>query len=131
MDDLFKCVACILVASILSVILSSNRKEFSILLAILVCSLIGITAVTYLSQILSFLKRIELTSNLNGSMITILFKTVGISIVSEIAIMICNDSGNTAFGKVLNVLTTAITLWICMPLFTELLDLMENILQAL
>lgn len=131
MDDLFKCVACILVASILSVILSSNRKEFSILLAILVCSLIGITAVTYLSQIISFLKRIELTSNLNGSMITILFKTVGISIVSEIAIMICNDSGNTAFGKVLNVLTTAITLWICMPLFTELLDLMENILQAL
>lgn len=131
MDDLFKCVACILVASILSVILSSNRKEFSVLLAILVCSLIGITAVTYLSQILSFLKRIELTSNLNGSMITILFKTVGISIVSEIAIMICNDSGNTAFGKVLNVLTTAITLWICMPLFTELLDLMENILQAL
>lgn len=131
MDDLFKCVACILVASILSVILSSNRKEFSILLAILVCSLIGITAVTYLSQIISFLNRIELTSNLNGSMITILFKTVGISIVSEIAIMICNDSGNTAFGKVLNVLTTAITLWICMPLFTELLDLMENILQAL
>lgn len=131
MDDLFKCVACILVASILSVILSSNRKEFSVLLAILVCSLIGITAVTYLSQILSFLKRIELTSNLNGSMITILFKTVGISIVSEIAIMICNDSGNTAFGKVLNVLTTAITLWICMPLFTELLDLMENILQVL
>lgn len=131
MDDLFKCVACILVASILSVILSSNRKEFSVLLAILVCSLIGITAVTYLSQILSFLKRIELTSNLNGSMITILFKTVGISIVSEIAIMICNDSGNTAFGKVLNVLTTAISLWICMPLFTELLDLMENILQAL
>lgn len=131
MDDLFKCVACILVASILSVILSSNRKEFSVLLAILVCSLIGITAVTYLSQILSFLKRIELTSNLNGSMITILFKTVGISIVSEIAIMLCNDSGNTAFGKVLNVLTTAITLWICMPLFTELLDLMENILQAL
>jgi hypothetical protein len=72
-----------------------------------------------------------MTSNLNGGFVAILLKTVGISIVSDIAIMICNDSGNTALGKILNVLTTAVTLWVCMPLFTELLDLMENILQAL
>lgn len=131
MDIFLKCVACILVASIMSVILSAHRKEFSVLLTVLVCSLIGITAVTYLSQIVTFLKRIELTADLNRSFITILLKTAGISVVAEIAIMICNDSGNAAFGKILNILSTAITLWICMPLFTELLELMENILQTL
>ena len=131
MDIFLKCIAGILIASILSTILSSNRKEFSELLAVLVCALNGITALNYLSHILSFLKKIEMTSNLNGGFVAILLKTVGISIVSDIAIMICNDSGNTALGKILNVLTTAVTLWVCMPLFTELLDLMDNILQAL
>ena len=131
MDIFLKCIAGILIASILSTILSSNRKEFSVLLAVLVCALFGITALNYLSHILSYLKKIEMTSNLNGGFVAMLLKTVGISIVSDIAIMICNDSGNTALGKILNVLTTAVTLWVCMPLFTELLDLMENILQAL
>ena len=51
--------------------------------------------------------------------------------IAEIAALLCSDAGNTSLGKTLNILSGAVILWLSLPIFNKLLELLENILGAL
>lgn len=128
MDIFLKAAACVLIAVVISMILSKYGKDFSVLLAISVCVMVVGIAATYLEKIFSFIELLQEKWNLNRELLAILLKCVGIGLLSEIISMICADSGNSAFGKVIHFLSTAVILYLCIPLFTELLDMVESVL---
>lgn len=131
MEIFIKAAAGVLIAAVISLILSKQGKDFSVLLIIIVCCMVAATAMTYLQKIISFLQLLQQKGNLNGELIAILLKSVGIGILSQITSLICTDSGNAALGKVIQLLSTCVILWLCIPLFTELLELVEGVLGAL
>lgn len=131
MDVFFKATAGVLLAIIISMILSRQGKDFSLLLVLCVCSMVAAAALSYFQEIFQFIQSLESLGNLNHSFVGILFKAVGIGILSEITILICTDSGNSALGKGIQILSTAIILWICIPLFTQLMELVKTILSNL
>ena len=131
MDILLKAVAGVLLAVIASLILSRQGKDFSILLVISVCCMICSAAVEYYLQIFEFIGTLERIGNLNSELISIILRAVGIGILTEITVLICSDSGNAALGKVIQMLSSAVIIWLCIPLFTELLGLVEGILNYL
>ena len=57
-----------------------------------------------------------------------MLKAVGIGVISEIAVLICQDSGNAALGKGLQLLATIVVLWLALPLMQGLLELVQKIL---
>ena len=61
-------------------------------------------------------------------MLQIVMRSVGIGLLSEITLHICTDSGNTALGKTLQILGNAIILWLSLPIFTKIIELIEEIL---
>lgn len=128
MDIFLKAAACVLIAVVISMILSKYGKDFSVLLAISVCVMVVGAAAVYLENIFSFVELLQQKWNLNNELLAILLKCVGIGLLAEIISMICTDSGNSAFGKVIHFLSTAVILYLCIPLFTELLDMVESIL---
>ena len=128
MDIFVKTAGLILITVILGVILSKQGKDYAIVLTVLACSLIGISALSYISPIIDFLTRLRTLGDLDDGMLTILLRSVGIGMLSEIVGHICADSGNAALGKVLQILSAAVMLWLSMPLFTALIDLVEEIL---
>lgn len=131
MDIFFKATAGVLLAIIISMVLSKQGKDFSLLLVLCVCCMVAAVALSYFQEIFGFIKSLEDLGNLNHNFISILFKSVGIGILTEITMLICSDSGNNALGKVIQILSTAIILWICIPLFSELMDLVKTILSNL
>jgi stage III sporulation protein AD len=70
-------------------------------------------------------------TKLNTDLLAVILKTVGIGIVGELATLICTDAGNTALAKTVQILTTAMILWLSIPLFESLLDLVQAILGEL
>ena len=78
-----------------------------------------------------FLRQLESLGNLNSQMVQILFKVVGIGLVSEIAAMICSDAGNASLGKSLQILGSAVILWLSIPVFQTLLELIRQIIGGL
>ena len=130
MDIFIKATAGTLIAVILCLVLSKERKDTSILLVIAVCSMVAAVAIGYLQKVISFIETLENVGNLNTELISILLKCVGIGLLSQISSMICTDSGNAALGKVLQILASAVVLWLCIPLFTQLLELVEDIMGA-
>ena len=131
MDLFYKAVAGVIICLILTITLSTQGKSFTVLLSIAVCGMIVIGALSYITDIFAFVRRLQLLGNLDSSMIGILLKIVGIGILSEICAMICQDGGQSAYAKAIQMMSSALIIWLSMPLFSELLTLLEDVLGAL
>ena len=130
MDIFMKAVAGVLIASVVSMILSKQGKDFSMLLIVSVCCMVAAAALGYFKEIIHFIRMLQQKGNLNNDLTVILLKAVGIGILSEITCMICTDSGNASLGKVMQFLSSAVILWLCLPLFTQLIELIEGVLGS-
>ena len=73
------------------------------------------------------MNRLSDLGQINDQMLRIIFKTVGVALLAEISELICVDAGNATLGKSLQVLSTAVILWLSVPLLNELIDLIETI----
>lgn len=128
MELFFQATAAILLAVVLSLTLGSQSKETGILLTVAVCVMVMMIGMSYLQPVVDFLRMLETAGNLSGDMTAVLFKVAGIAIISEIAGMVCADAGNSSLGKSLNLLATAVILWLSIPIFNALLELILDIL---
>lgn len=130
MDIYLKATGCALIALILSLILSKQSKDLSLLLTVLVCTIVALAAVHYLSPIVALFQRLQATAKLNQQFMNILLRAVGIGLLAEITGLICTDAGNAALGKTLQLLASTVILWMSVPLFTNIIELIEEILQS-
>lgn len=130
MDIFLKSAAAILIAALLCLFLSKQARDFSVLLAVAVCSMVIATAIQYLEPVITLLKSLSGIGNLDASMLKILLKAVSIGLLAEIISLICADAGNATLGKSIQLFGTVMILFLSTPLFTKLIELIESILSA-
>ena len=123
--------AAVLLAVVLGLALGKQGKEVSLLLTLGVCCMVGCLAMHYITPVVDFIRKLQDVGKLDGGMLEILLKAVGIGLIGEIASLICLDSGNAALGKSLQLLSAAVILWLSIPLMTRLLELLQDILGEL
>lgn len=131
MDVFVKALCGALIALVLYLVLAKQGKEISLMLTAAVCCMIAAAAVNYLEPVINFIERLQTLGQLDSEMIRVVLKSVGIGILSEITCMICNDAGNAALGKTIQILAAAVVLWLSVPLFTSLINLVEEILSSI
>lgn len=127
----WKAIAVSLLTAILGVVIGKQNKDISLLLSISGCVLVAGLAAVYLSPVVQFLEELESLGNLRSDMLGILLKAVGIGLVSEIASVICGDSGNAGLSKMIQLIGSVMILWLSIPVFRALLDLVQTILGEL
>lgn len=126
----WKAAAAVLLAVILGLALD-RQKDFTVLLTMAVCCMAAMIALSYLEPVLDFLRELEALGDLQGDVLGILLKAVGIGLVSEIAGMVCSDAGNGSLGKTLQMLGSAAILYLSLPVFSALLELVREILREI
>ncbi|MGN0998246.1 MAG: stage III sporulation AC/AD family protein [Faecousia sp.] len=131
MEDYFKICAGVILAVILGIALSKQNADVAMVLSILVCCMVLTAMAGFLEPVMDFLRELQQMAQLDDQLVGILLKAVGIGLVSEIAALICTDSGNGALGKGLQILASAVILCLCLPLMRSLLELMNVILGDL
>lgn len=131
MGMFWKAAGAVLIAVVLGLALGKQEKDFSMLLTLTVCCMVMVIAVTYLEPVLDFLRELEALGDLQGDILGILLKAVGIGLVAEIAGMVCADAGNGTLGKQLQLLGSAAILYLSIPIFSALLSLIQEILGEL
>ena len=95
------------------------------------CCLVATIAVGFLSPILEFVRKLQQSTALNSEMLEILLKVTGVAITAEIAGTVCSDCGNAALAKTLQMLATAVILYLSLPMMDALLELVERILTTI
>ena len=130
MEGYFQAAGAVILAMILILTLRQSNQPMAVLLSITVCVLVLVGALNYLKPILAFLDSLRQLGNLSGEMVTILLKVTGISVLSEIAALVCVDSGNASLAQALKIVSTAVILYLSIPIFQVLLDLVQKILEG-
>ena len=131
MEPFWKAAALALIAGVLSLTLKNQDKEYGILLSIAACLMVTAITVTYLKPVYAFLKELETLGDLRGDMLAILIKALGVGLASEIASMICADAGNASLTKAIQLLGGAVILYLSVPMFSALMDLIQKIVGEL
>ena len=131
MDIFFKASAGVLIAALLALTLSKQGKDFAVIMCVAVCGMVLLAAIDYLAPIITFLRNLSSTANLDPSMMKVLMKAVGIGLLSEIVALICADTGNKTLGKAIQLLAAVVILSLSVPLFTKFMDLISGILSTI
>ena len=129
MELFIKTAAGIFFALVLFVILSKQAKDMATILSISVCCMAGMIAFYYLQPVVSFLHTLQEKTGVDSAFFQILLKAVGIALLGETASLICTDAGNSSMGKIVQVLSSAVILWLSLPLLEKLLDLVDGVLD--
>ena len=88
-------------------------------------------AVGFMEPVVDFLERLRNMTNMDEGASSAVIKSVGIALVAEIAAVLCTDSGNGSMGKTVQLLGSAVILWLSLPVMEELLDLIQRVLEGL
>ena len=131
MDHFLQVVAAVLLAVILVLCLKQSQTGIGQLLSLLVCGMVIISAAAYIKPVVEFVNSVQRMSMVDSGMLNILFKVVGVSVTAEIAELICSDSGNSAMGKTVQFMASAVVVWLSIPLMSSLLELIEGVLSDL
>ncbi len=131
MEQFFRTIALVLLAVVFVLVLKNNTKGIGELLTLLVCCMVLSAAISYLQPVIDFMKSVQQIGGLDNQMLKLLLKVVGISITAEIVSLLCEDSGNSAMGKTIQFLATAVMIWLSLPMLTSFLQLIEGILDRL
>ena len=125
----WKAAAAALITVILGLSLGKQEKDIGAILSMAVCCMVMVSALIYLEPVLDFLRELEAAGDLQGDFLGILLKVLGIGLVAEIASGVCNDAGNGSLGKTIHIMGSAVILYLSLPVFRSLMDVLSRILE--
>lgn len=131
MEHFFQAAAAVLLAVILMLCLKKSQTGIGEMISIFVCSVLAILAISYLKPVIEFIQSIQRLNMMDNQLLKTAFKVVGICVIAEIVELICIDSGNSAMGKALQLLSSAVVVWLAIPLMTSFLELIEGVLKGI
>ncbi len=125
----WKAAGWVLLSAVFCLILNRKSPDFGTILAMAVCCMVGLVAMQYLEEVMEFLYRLMDLANLRQDMLCVLLKAMGIALVAELSSLICADAGQSSLGKGLQILASAVILWLSIPVFSAFLELIREILE--
>ena len=110
-----------LVGTVLALILGQYRPEFRMLVTAAVTLLLMAMVLEQLSPVLEQLRSTMELTGLTGDYVTILFKAVGICLLTQLAGDVCRDSGESSIASKIELAGRTAILLTAMPLIQEVL----------
>ena len=131
MELFWKAAAVVFVSVILILVVGKQERDIAALITITVCTIVGICLMQFLEPVLEFLYTLQNTAISDTGIFKPLMKLLGISLICEISVTVCNDTGCSSLGKSLQFLGTAVILSLSLPILQTFLTLVTDILGGL
>lgn len=113
---------------IIAGILKEYKPEFKIYVSIVVGIVIFFLAADKLSEFINLIHILSSKLNISSSFINILLKITGISILTEFAVSICKDSGESAIASKIDLGGKILILSMSVPIIMSLLETLLKLL---
>ena len=130
MEHFLQAAALALVGAVLALVLQKQSKELAVLLTIGCSAMILTLCARFLEPVVDFVTQLRLLGNLDGEMVSILLKTVGVGILAELAAAVCEDAGEGTLGKMTRICGSAAAIYMALPLMTAVLDMVSGLLEG-
>ena len=128
MENIIKIIGIGFIGLITIIIIKQYRPEFAIYISIIAGVLILVMAIDKLGNIIDLLQTISDKSGISSAFLEILLKITGIAFLSEFAVSICKDSGESAIARKIELGSKVIIISMSIPIISNLMELILNIL---
>lgn len=126
--DIIKIIGIALVALIIIILLKQYKPEFAIYVSLIAGALIILLVTDKLTGIINLLQSLEDKASINSTFIALLIKITGIAFLSEFAVSICKDSGESAVASKIEIGSKIIIISMSIPIISALLEIILKIL---
>ena len=126
--DIVKIIGIGLIALILIIILKQYKPEFVIYVSLIAGALILLMTFTRISGIIELINSLSTKVSVHQEFITLLIKITGIAILTEFAVSICKDTGETAIASKVDMGGKVIMVSMSVPIIAGLLETILKIL---
>ncbi len=126
--DIVKIIGVGLIALIIIVILKQYKPEFAMYVSLIAGALILFMLLDKLTGIVELLANLSNKAGINNQFLGILLKITSIAFLTEFAVSICQDSGETAIANKIDLGGKVIIIAISIPIISALLELIIKIL---
>lgn len=111
-----------LIGLLMAVILKEYKPEFKIYISLISGIIIFFLVSDNLRSFINLITNLSSKLNMNNEFLIILLKITGISILTEFAISICKDSGESAIAAKIDLGGKVAIIGISIPIITTLLE---------
>lgn len=126
--DIVKIIGVGLIALIIIIILKQYKPEFTVYVSIIAGTIILFMVMDKLTSVVGLLTNLTSRTGTGSTFLKILLKITGIAILTEFAVSICKDSGETAIASKIDLGGKIIIISISIPIITALLELLIQVL---
>lgn len=126
--EIIKIVGIGLISLVIIMLLKQYKPEFAIYASILAGIIILALVMDKLTGIINLINSIASKASVNTKFIALLMKITGIAFLSEFAVSICKDSGETAIASKIELGSKIVIISMSIPIITSLLELIIKIL---
>lgn len=126
--EIIQITAIAFIATFIITILRQYKPEYTIHISIIAGVIIIGLVVFKLSSIIELLQSLSSKLGINAKFFSILLKITGIAYLSEFAVNICKDAGESATASKVEIASKIIIISMSVPILAALLDVISNIL---
>ena len=108
--------------------LKEYKREYSIYSVLIGGAIILFYSMDKISSIINFLQELSIKSEYNNAFISILLKITGISILTEYAVSICKDAGESSIANKVDFGGKIIVISMSIPIISTTLETLTKLL---
>ena len=126
--DIIKIIGIGLISLVITIIVKQYKPEFTVYISLMAGALILMLVFDKLSEVIKLLNNLASKSAINSKFISLLIKITGIAILTEFAVSICKDSGETAIANKMDIGGKIMIIAVSVAIISSLL---ENVIKIL
>jgi len=126
--EITKIIGIGIIALIITIILKQYKKEYALYTFIIAGIFILLISLSQISGVINLLKDISSRANINSQFLGIILKITGIAILTEFAVSICQDSGESAIASKIDIGGKVIIISLSLPIISALLETILGVL---
>ena len=126
--EIVKIIGLGLISLVIIVILKQYKPEFAVYASLAASILILMLVFDKLFDVINLLNNLASKTAINTTYIALLLKITGIAILTEFAVSICKDCGETAIANKMDVGGKIMIISVSIPIISSLLETVTKIL---
>jgi len=126
--EIIKIIGIGITALIIIIILKQYKPEFAVYASIIAGIGILLLSLSQMTGVVNLLKDISSSASISSEFLGIILKITGIAILTEFAVSICQDSGESAIANKIDIGGKIMIITMSIPIISSLL---ETILKVL
>ena len=126
--DIVKIIGVGLIALIIIVVIRQYKPEFTMYVSIIAGVIILFLVLDKVTGIITLLTNLSKKTRINSEYLSILLKITGIAILTEFAVSICKDAGETAIASKVDLGGKVIIISMSIPIISALLEIIMKII---